>query len=66
MKLAICDDMESFCTYYKKLFSWVEDVTVAGTANNGEKCIEMVKKNHAGCVNAGYSDADRQRGRGYN
>lgn len=44
MKLAICDDMENFCTYYKKLFSRVEDVTVAGTANNGEQCIEMVKK----------------------
>ena len=44
MKLAICDDMENFCDYYKKLFSKVEDVTVVGTANNGEECIRMVKK----------------------
>lgn len=44
MKIAICDDINSFCNYYKELLSKVEGITVVGTANNGDECIGVVKE----------------------
>ena len=43
MKIAICDDINNFCNYYKELLSKVEGITVVGTANNGDECIDIVK-----------------------
>lgn len=42
MKLLICDDQDSLCLYYKKMFSRTEDIEVVGTAHDGDECIEQV------------------------
>lgn len=50
IKLAICDDMESICEYYKKLFSGVKDVFVCGVAHDGDTCINIVKETMPDCL----------------
>ena len=44
MKIVICDDMESLCEYYKKLFAKVDGIDVVGIARDSLECRELVEK----------------------
>lgn len=44
MKLAICDDSEIICEYYRSLFENAEDVEIVGIAYNGDECIDLVRR----------------------
>ena len=44
MRIVICDDIESFCEYYKKLFAKTEDIEVVGVARDSSECKDLVIK----------------------
>jgi len=41
IKLAICDDMQPYCSYLERVFSKEDDLEVIGTANSAKSCLEM-------------------------
>ena len=43
MRLAICDDSEVICEYYRNLFKNEEDVVIVGVAHNGDECIDLIR-----------------------
>lgn len=44
IRLAMCDDMNSYCHYLQRSFSKSEDIEIVGIANSTKECILMVEK----------------------
>lgn len=44
IRLAMCDDMNSYCHYLQRSFSKSEDIEIVGVANSAKECIMMVEK----------------------
>lgn len=44
IRLAMCDDMNSYCHYLQRSFSKSEDIEIVGVANSAKECILMVEK----------------------
>ena len=44
IRLAMCDDMNSYCHYLQRSFSKSEDIEIVGVANSAKECVKMVKE----------------------
>ena len=42
IKLVICDDMQPYCHYLKRVFSKEDDIEVIGIANSAKACLELL------------------------